>query len=63
MGHKELEEIRAGRVDPEGESQVNTGRICGMIATILYGVILGGFCLCYGGMFCIGIMGAAADAR
>jgi hypothetical protein len=40
MGNNDLEAIRAGRMDPEGESQTNTGRICGMIATIYAGVLL-----------------------
>ena len=35
MGNADLEEMRAGRMDPEGESMTQTGRICGMIATIL----------------------------
>jgi hypothetical protein len=35
MGNQDLAEIRAGRMDPEGEGSTNAGRICGMIATIL----------------------------
>ncbi len=35
MGNNDMKEIRAGRMDPEGESNTNTGRICGMIATLL----------------------------
>jgi hypothetical protein len=35
MGTNDLKEIRAGRMDPEGESLTDAGRICGMIATIL----------------------------
>jgi predicted Zn finger-like uncharacterized protein len=35
LGNNDLKEMKAGRMDPEGESQTNTGRICGMIATIL----------------------------
>jgi hypothetical protein len=49
MGNSDLKEIRAGRMDPEGESATNTGRICGMIATILniamFILILVGMCL------------------
>ena len=35
MGNNDLKEIRAGRMDPEGESLTNIGRILGMVATIL----------------------------
>jgi hypothetical protein len=35
MGNHDLEAIRLGKMDPEGESATNTGRICGMISTIL----------------------------
>jgi hypothetical protein len=63
MGNNDLEAIRAGRMDPEGESQTNTGRICGMIATI-YGavvlvIVLGFFCVW---LICaVGMFGAAAS--
>lgn len=40
MGNNDLREIRAGRMNPEGEESVNAGRICGMIATILHSVLL-----------------------
>jgi hypothetical protein len=67
MGNSDLAEIRAGRMDPEGESSTNTGRICGMISTILsivsvavVGLVL--FC-----MFCgcagIPILGGAGRPR
>jgi hypothetical protein len=45
MGQQDLAEIRAGRMDPEGEGPTNAGRICGIIATVL-GVVL----LCLGGL-------------
>jgi hypothetical protein len=35
MGSNDLKEMRAGRMDPEGEGLTNAGRICGMIAAIL----------------------------
>jgi len=35
MGNADLAEIRAGRMDPEGEGMTQAGRIMGMIATIL----------------------------
>jgi len=34
MGNNDMREIRAGRMDPEGESLTNIGRILGMVATI-----------------------------
>jgi len=47
MGNADLKEIRAGRMDPEGESQTNTGRICGMISTLLGAVVMVGCCSIY----------------
>jgi hypothetical protein len=35
MGNGDLKEIRAGRMDPEGESLTNVGRILGMVGSIL----------------------------
>ena len=35
MGHTDLQEMRAGRMDPEGEGITNAGKTCGMIGTIL----------------------------
>ena len=35
MGSNDLTEIRAGRMDPEGEGMTNAGRICGIIGTVL----------------------------
>jgi predicted Zn finger-like uncharacterized protein len=34
MGNNDLREMRAGRMDPEGEGSTNAGRVCGIIATI-----------------------------
>jgi predicted Zn finger-like uncharacterized protein len=48
MGNNDLKEIRAGRMDPEGESTTNAGRICGMISTIL--AIVGLVVCCVGGI-------------
>jgi predicted Zn finger-like uncharacterized protein len=44
MGNNDLKEIRAGRMDPEGEGATNGGRICGMISTGLgiLGCVVGG---------------------
>ncbi len=41
MGNNDLAEMREGIMDAEGESNTNTGRILGMVATILYLVALG----------------------
>jgi hypothetical protein len=35
MGNSDMAEIRAGRMDPEGENLTNIGRIIGIIATAL----------------------------
>src|SRR5262249_32903981 len=35
MGNADMAEIRAGRMDPEGEGMTQAGRIMGMISTIL----------------------------
>ena len=56
MGNGDLKEIRAGRMDPEGESQTNIGRILGMVSTILTAVILLGYCFIF---MILGIVGAA----
>jgi len=36
MGNTDLREMRAGRMDREGEQTTNAGRICGMIGSILF---------------------------
>jgi hypothetical protein len=63
MGNNDLREMRAGRMDPEGESNTNAGRICGMIATILHIVGLAicflYFCAIFG---CFGIAGLSGGA-
>jgi hypothetical protein len=33
MGNADMREIRAGRMDPSGESSTRAGQVCGMIAT------------------------------
>jgi predicted Zn finger-like uncharacterized protein len=64
MGNNDLKEMRAGRMDPEGESNTNVGRICGMISTILHivGLVVG--CLIVIVYFVIValIIGAAASS-
>jgi predicted Zn finger-like uncharacterized protein len=39
MGSSDLKEIRAGRMDSEGEATTNAGRICGIIGTFVQLVI------------------------
>ena len=57
MGSNDLKEIRAGRMDPEGEQLTNIGKILGMISCILTIVLLGLYCVIF---MVIGIGGAAA---
>jgi hypothetical protein len=40
MGQSDLREIRAGRMDPEGEGTTKAGWICGIIGTCLYGSLV-----------------------
>jgi hypothetical protein len=35
LGSADMAEIRAGRMDAEGEGATNAGRICGIVATVL----------------------------
>lgn len=57
LGNTDLKEMRAGRMDPEGEGMTNAGRICGIIATVLmiFSVVL--VCGCVG----IGMIGALSS--
>jgi hypothetical protein len=48
MGSTDLSEIRAGRMDPDGEGITNAGRICGIIGTIWNIVGIAFFCLIFG---------------
>jgi predicted Zn finger-like uncharacterized protein len=57
MGSNDLAEMRAGRMDPEGRSTTEAGRICGMIASIL--LIIGLVFMC--GLFLL--VGIGANAR
>lgn len=36
MGNGDLQKMAAGAMDPEGEGLTKAGKICGMIATILW---------------------------
>ena len=44
LGHHDLKEMRAGRMDPEGESLTNIGRILGLIHVILASVAIALYC-------------------
>jgi predicted Zn finger-like uncharacterized protein len=59
LGNNDLKEMRAGRMDPEGEGQTNAGRICGMIATIIMGLSL----LCACGFIALAVIGAIASSN
>jgi hypothetical protein len=59
MGKNDLAEIRSGRMDPEGEGSTNSGRICGIIGTILS--VLGFCCGAIGTLFWV--LGAAGAAH
>jgi hypothetical protein len=48
MGNADMAEIHAGRMDPEGESMIQTGRIMGIISTILIAAGIIGICGCCG---------------
>jgi hypothetical protein len=59
MGSADLAEMRAGRMDPEGQSQTSAGRVCGIIAVVLHivsVVVVAAFFLC----MCLGAAGAGA---
>lgn len=45
MGQQDLTEISAGRMDPDGENVTNTGRICGMVSTLVAAVVFLLFCV------------------
>lgn len=47
MGNNDLREMRAGRMDPEGEGQTNAGRICGMVSTIIAACLLLLYCVVF----------------
>jgi hypothetical protein len=60
MGNHDLEEIRKGRMDPEGEGSTSAGRICGIIASII-GMIKVSFCVVCG-LFYLMLFSAAAGS-
>jgi hypothetical protein len=44
LGSNDLKEIRAGRMDPEGEGMTQIGRVLGIISTVIMGLSL--VCVC-----------------
>jgi predicted Zn finger-like uncharacterized protein len=60
MANTDLKEIRAGNMDPEGESTTNIGRILGIIGTCL--LALGLVCGCIYIIFVVAIAGAGGMA-
>jgi len=62
MGNTDLNEMREGRMDPEGEGMTQAGRIMGMIATILaiVGTVL--FCGLFGCAILLPIFAVGAGA-
>ena len=66
MGNTDLKEIKAGRMDPEGEGQTQTGRILGMVATIiaLVSIVIAcGFLVVYFCIFALFFGAVAANAN
>jgi hypothetical protein len=53
MGSHDLKEMRAGRMDRSGQSSTETGRMLGMIATIIYGILFTLVCLFYAFLFSV----------
>ena len=45
LGKSDLASIRDGRMDPEGQSNTHAGYVMGIIATALYGLLVGVCCL------------------
>jgi hypothetical protein len=61
MGSKDLKEMDAGTMDPTGRGQTQAGKICGIIATVLFILGVLGFILAMT-VFGVGLAGAAANS-
>jgi hypothetical protein len=61
MGNSDLREMREGRMDPEGESMTNVGRILGIITVVL--TVVGTLIGCVFTCLFFGLIGAAANAN
>lgn len=60
MGNSDLKEIDAGYMDPTGRGQVQAGRVCGMIATIL--MVIGVVVACLAFVLIFGLLGVGVAA-
>jgi len=60
MGNTDMKEIQGGRMDPEGESTTNIGRILGMVGTGLMALSL--VCGCIYAIFMFAVVGAGGAA-
>jgi hypothetical protein len=58
MGHNELREVDAGRMDPTGRGNIQAGKVCGMISVILHAACIGIYLL----LFMLGLAGAIFSA-
>jgi hypothetical protein len=45
LGSWDLREIRAGRMDPEGEGMTRAGQVCGIVASLI--LLLGTLFFCF----------------
>jgi hypothetical protein len=63
LGNNDLKEIRAGRMDPEGEGMTQAGRVCGIIGTFLglLALMAAAFFLCIWLGLVAALFGAAAS--
>jgi hypothetical protein len=61
MGNSDLAEMRAGRMDPDGEGMTQAGRIMGMISVIIWVVAILTFFGIFGCIFMVAMTGAAGN--
>ena len=61
MGNQAIREIKAGIMDPREEGLVQGGRICGMVAAILFILVVVFYCGIFGLIFGLGAAGAAGS--
>jgi hypothetical protein len=62
MGNRDIKKIRAGTMDPEGESVTNAGRICGIVGVSINAFVGLLFCLYFGGVYAVMIYGMRSSA-
>jgi len=61
MGNSDLREIDAGRMDPEGRSLTQAGKIIGMIHVIVALAAIAIVVVVFGGMALLGLLAAGAS--